>query len=178
MFAAKGPHAGISSGGTPSASPAASNENDAAGARGRSALPFEADVPGDWKPGSLNQLRVAAYNVGVTDDGRSVEMTVIPLAPGSGDLKSNVDRWRKEVGLSETTAGELEEVVKSIEIEGEMAEYVHLIGPESAKPREATLGVILRRPDQVWYFKLRGPMEVVEREKQHFEEYVQSVKFK
>ena len=67
---------------------------------------------------------------------------------------------------------------KSIEIDGQKADYVHLVGPDDAPPREATLGVILRRPDRVWFFKLRGQAEVVASEKERFEEFVKSVKFK
>jgi hypothetical protein len=141
-------------------------------------LPFDAEVPAEWKPGQLNQFRVAAYNILAEDGSRAAEMTVTPLGPASGELKANVDRWRGEIKLSKSTTAELEEQTKTIEVDGQKADYVHLIGPDDASPREATLGVILRRPDLVWFFKLRGQADVVEREKSRFEEYVKSVRFK
>ena len=182
MFGGKSPHGRPSSDGTKT--PSASTARGAAANRAASVpptLPFEAEVPSAWKPGRVNAIRVAAYNVGGTEGGPPTELTVTPLAPqapGAGDLKANVDRWRKEIQLPNTTTGELEEITKSIEVDGRKADYVHLVAPEDASSREATLGVILRRPDLIWFFKLRGPVDVVEREKQRFEEYVKSVKFK
>jgi hypothetical protein len=179
MIAAKGAHGGT--GAAPTQAPPRPSGTKASGAAAASAkrpIPFDAEVPGDWKPGVLNQFRVAAYNVGGSKGGAPAEVTVTPLGPAAGDLKANIDRWRGEIKLSPTTLGELAELTKSIEVDGQKADYVHLVGPEDAAPREATLGVILRRPDLVWFFKLRGPADVVEREKMQFEEYVKSVKFK
>jgi hypothetical protein len=141
-------------------------------------LPFEVQVPPEWKPGQTSGgIRVAAYNI---EEGgkRAAEVTVTPLAVQSGDLTANVDRWRGELKLPKSDPEGLKRDTKSLVIDGERADYVHLVGPEDASPREATLGVILRRPDRVWYFKMRGAPEIVEREKQRFEEFVKSVKFK
>ncbi|MEX2140939.1 MAG: hypothetical protein WD894_16865 [Pirellulales bacterium] len=177
MFAAKDAHGGTAAAATPSRD-AATKAGGAATAGAKRPLPFDAVVPGDWKPGRMNEFRVAAYNVGGSESGATAEMTVTPLGPAAGDLKANVDRWRGEIKLPPATTGELAELTKSIEVDGQKADYVHLVGPEDASPREATLGVILRRPDRVWFFKLRGPAVVVERQKAPFEEYVKSVKFK
>jgi hypothetical protein len=149
------------------------------GAGASVATPFEAKVPEGWTPGRTSGgFRVAAYNI-LDDEGKvAAEMTVTPLGPAAGDLKANVDRWRQEIKLPPTTPAELDTSTKTLEIDGRKADYVHLVGPEGATPREATLGVILRRPDRVWFFKLRGKPEIVEREKSRFEEYLKSVKFK
>jgi hypothetical protein len=162
--------------------PPQSKTTDAAGdampSPTRGPLPFDADVPAEWKPGQVRQFSVAAYNIAGDDGSRAAEVTVTPLGPRAGDLKMNVDRWRDEIKLPKSTVAQLEEQTKTIEVDGQKADYVHLIGPDDASPREATLGVIVRRPDVVWFFKLRGPPDVVEREKGHFEEYVKSVRFK
>jgi len=141
-------------------------------------LPFDVQVPAEWKPGRTSGgVRLAAYNI--EENGvLAAEVTVTPLPVHSGDLAANVDRWRGELKLPPSKPDELKNETKSLVIDGEAADYVHLVGPEDASPREATLGVILRRPDRVWFFKLRGKPEIVEREKQRFEEFVKSVKFK
>jgi len=140
--------------------------------------PFDADVPADWKPGRINSFRVAAYNVGDADGSKPAEVLVTPLGPSAGDLIGNVNRWRSEINLPDATADEIKAQTKTIAVAGENADYVHVTGPEDASPREATLGVILRRPDRVWFFKMRGPVGVVEQHKEEFESYVKSVKFK
>jgi hypothetical protein len=160
----------------PQARPANAVGDPAGGAK--ASLPFESEVPGDWKPGRMNEFRVAAYNVGGDEAGGAAELTVTPLGPAAGDLKANVDRWRAEIKLPPSSSGELQELTKSIEVDGVKADYVHLVGTAEAAPREATLGVILRRPDRVWFFKLRGPANTVEGHKEQFEAYVKSVKFK
>jgi hypothetical protein len=125
----------------------------------------------------MNEFRVAAYII-ADESGRQVaEVLVTPLGPAAGELRGNVDRWRNEIKLPPATAEELADGTKSIEVDGQKADYVYLVGPESASPREATLGVILRRPDRVWFFKLRGQAEIVAKEKQRFEDFVSSVKF-
>jgi hypothetical protein len=160
------------------AAQAAAAQAAAATASARRPLPFDADVPSDWKPGRMNEFRVAAYYVGGGEGAAPAEVIVTPLGPAAGDLKANVDRWRGEIKLPPITTGELAELTKKIEVDGQQADYVHLIGPAGGSSREATLGVILRRPDRVWFFKLRGPVDVVEREKEQFETFVKSVKFK
>jgi hypothetical protein len=135
-------------------------------------------APESWKPGRVGGIRAAAFSIEGEDGKQVAEMTVTPLGPTAGDLKANVDRWRQEVNLAASKPEEIAGETRSIEIDGQKADYVHLVGPETARPREATLGVILRRPDRVWFFKLRGPVEVVANEKERFEEFVKSVKFK
>jgi hypothetical protein len=179
MLAGNSPHANLPAAALQSNPPPADRPADRGNGRAaRDSIPFEAEVPGDWKPGRMNEFRVASYNVGGDETGSPAELTVTPLGPAAGDLKANVDRWRGEIKLRPTSGGELEELVKSIEVDGTAADYVELVGPEQASPREATLGVILRRSDRVWFFKLRGPAETVERHKEQFEAYVKSVKFK
>jgi hypothetical protein len=162
----------------PPQSTATSGPGNGVPSRTAETLPFDADVPAEWKPGQVREFSVAAYNIAGDDGSRIAEVTVTPLGPRAGDLKMNVDRWRGEIKLAKSTLAELEEQTTTIEVDGQKADYVHLIGPDDASPREATLGAIVRRPDVVWFFKLRGPPAVVEREKGRFEEYVKSVRFK
>jgi hypothetical protein len=137
-------------------------------------LPFEAQVPTEWKPVQLKQFSLATYEIEGDNGDRAAEMTVTPLGPRAGDLRLNVDRWRGAFKQPK----QVKEQTTTIEVDGQKADYVSLIGAEDESPREATLGVILPRADAVWFFKLWGQADVVEREKQRFEEYVKSVKFK
>jgi hypothetical protein len=140
-------------------------------------LPFDADVPGGWTQGQLNVFSISAFNVGRVD-GKPAEVTVTPLGPAAGELAPNVNRWRKAIGLPEVSPEDVAAATTAIEIDGNKADYVHLVSPENAPSRQATLGVILRRPDRVWFFKMLGPVDVVDRHKDEFEQYVKSVKFK
>ncbi len=140
-------------------------------------LPLTFDVPKEWLPAALTTMRVAAYQV--VDGDQRAEITVIPLGPGAGDLKSNIDHWRGEIKLPPTASVEAAQaLIKQLEVDGQSAEYIELVGPDEANPRESTLGVIVRRPDTIWFFKIRGAVDLVDREKPRFEAFVRSVKFK
>jgi hypothetical protein len=176
LDAAKAAHesAGIAAAGARSASPTADSGKGETAAGATRPLPFEAEVPAKWKPGPLKQFSVATYEIAGDNGDRAADMTVTPLAPQAGDLRMNVDRWRRAFKQPQ----QVEEQTKTIEVDGQKANYVRLIGPDDTSPREATLGVILPRSDAVWFFKLWGQADVVEREKERFEEYVRSVRFK
>jgi hypothetical protein len=137
-------------------------------------LPFDAVVPAEWKPGPLKQFSVATYEIAGDNGSRAALVTATPLGPRAGELKMNVDRWRRDFERPE----QVEEQTRTIEIEGQKSDYVQLFAPEDASPRNATLAVIVRRPDAAWFFKLWGLTDAVEREKGRFEEYVKSVRFK
>jgi hypothetical protein len=176
LDAAKAAHesAGIATAGASSATPRADSGKVGVPSRAARPLPFEAEVPAAWKPVALKQFSVATYEIAGDNGARAADMTVTPLAPQAGDFRLNVERWRRAFKQPE----QVEEQTKTIEIDGQKADYVSLIGPDDASPREATLGVIVRRPEAVWFFKLWGQADVVERERERFEGYVKSVRFK
>ena len=126
------------------------------------------EVPEQWKPGRKSALRFAAFEV--TEQGKRVEITVIPL-PVSG-LLANVNRWRRQVGLDEIANEDLKEEVRPIEFDGGTGQYVELTGPAGT-----ILAVQVVRGGRAWFFKLQGDPELAEREKERFQQFVTSVRF-
>lgn len=139
--------------------------------------PIDFTAPAEWTAGPTSTFRVASFHIKGNNDQQAL-VTVIPLGREASDLRGNVDRWRGEIGLKPASDEELSRDVRVIEVAGIQSDLVHLVGPEDASPREATLGAIVRRGDRVWFFKMRGAAELVEREKDRFEKFVKSVKFK
>lgn len=133
------------------------------------------DAPKSWTVGKSGGLRKAAFEVQA--DGKRVDITIIDLSEAAGELLPNVNRWRGQVKLEDTTAGALKKEAKQIKVSGVDATYVELIGPESASPRQTILGVIAIHGGKSWFVKLQGDSELAAREKIHFEEFVKSVKF-
>ncbi len=138
--------------------------------------PLTYDVPDGWVQGRVGGMRKAAFSIQVAD--RKAEMTVIDLAAAAGDLLPNVNRWRGQVQLDELDQTALDQLVKTVEVSGHAGHYVELVGPEDADPREAILGVVVMDAAKVWFFKLKGDAQLVLREKQHFESFVRSVRFR
>jgi hypothetical protein len=149
--------------------PAAAPPADA----GESSLKY--DVPEGWMPGKLVPFSEATFEVQA--DGQRVVITVSPFAGPAGEVLRNVNRWRGQVKLDETTDDELKQEAKKIEVGGVEGTYVELIGPESASPRQTILGVIAFHGGKSWFLKLQGDSELAAREKSHFDEFVKSVRF-
>ena len=132
-------------------------------------LTFE--TPQGWTPGRAGGFRKAAFEI--ADGAQKAEMTVIDLAGSAGDLLPNVNRWRGQIGLEPASEQELDAELRTIPVGGIEGRYVHLVGPE-----QATLGVIVRRDEKSWFFKLTGDASLVAREQERFEQFVRSVQFK
>ncbi|MFV2065448.1 MAG: hypothetical protein ACC645_00600 [Pirellulales bacterium] len=172
MRPSRGPMTVPPSGGQPAAEPGKLSDAPSKPAKGPT---LTYDAPKTWTPGKVGGMRKAAFQV--TDGEKQAEVTVIDLAAAAGDLLPNVNRWRGQIELGAMTQAEMDAELSPMAIDGRAGNYVRLVGPESAKPREAILGVILVDGGQSWFFKMKGSAELVERERDNFESFVRSIKF-
>lgn len=159
MGAGVGPFAG---GPPPAAAP--EKKPDAPQAGGAD---FEFTTPKGWTPGKASAMRKAS--LAVADGDLAADVSVFAFPADSNDLLSNVNRWRGQVGLAPETADELQKSAKKIEVSGHTGELVELVGK-----KETILGVMVKKGETAWFFKLQGPTELAGREKARFEEFVKS----
>jgi hypothetical protein len=120
-------------------------------------------------------------------DPKGVRIVLFEIADGAveagvtlagGSLRMNVNRWRGQLHLQPVDDQQLQKEVRPIEVAGVSAHYVDLTGPETAgKSPERILGVILPRSEQTWFFTMKGPADLVEKQKSAFEAFVKSVRF-
>jgi len=136
---------------------------------------LEHDEPEGWTPVEVSGMRKAAFTV--QEGERKVDITAIDLPAASGALLPNVNRWRKQIELSEFTQEELNEQIIPVDVAGLGGHYVELLGPEDADPRQAILGIVVIQEQKAWFFKLWGDAELALREKERFLDFVQSVRF-
>jgi hypothetical protein len=134
-------------------------------------------APAGWTPGELEVSRggiavrrEAVYEV--KDGEQRVEITVTKLPAAAGATLPNVNRWRGQIGLDPISAEQLEQEKRQLQFGGTPADYVEFTGSE-----QGILGVIAERGGVAWFVKLQGHRELVEREQQHFEEFVRSIRF-
>jgi hypothetical protein len=132
--------------------------------------PISYSIPSGWTEIPASGMRAAAFRV--ADGNQSAEVTVISLGGPSGGLLANVNRWRTQIGLAETTEDKLAKESKSLEVAGQNAVYVDLVGQE-----KRTLGVILPHDGKTWFLKLQGPLALIEKERANFEAFARSVRF-
>ncbi|HET6884075.1 MAG TPA: hypothetical protein VFI31_28230 [Pirellulales bacterium] len=153
-----------------------------AGGRGTAAPPpaspggaspqLKYEVPDGWQEVPATRFRKASFRI--SDGGQSGDVSVTDLDASAGDLLPNVNRWREQVGLGPTTQLDVDRHVSSVDVGPEAArhegQYIEMIGDE-----KATLAVIVKAAGRAWFIKLTGDKLLVERQRDHFKSFVQSL---
>jgi hypothetical protein len=131
-------------------------------------------VPSHWKVLRVNnQLTYAAFHVA---DGMK-PLTVSELPPGGADVLPNVNRWEGQLGLPPSSEADLPKVTTAIKVDGRDATLVNLVGPNpAAGPQHKMLAAIVPTYERVWFFKLQGPADKVDQQKEAFDGFLQSVR--
>jgi hypothetical protein len=120
-------------------------------------------------------MRKAAF--AITKNGQSAEVTVMPF-PASGamaDPIAQAQRWAGQVGLVRSE-DDLKAAARTVEISGEPGQQFELVGEQGDAPK-AILAAMVRRGDQVWFFKMTGDRTLVENEREAFNKFLASIKF-
>lgn len=138
-------------------------------------------APASWQSKEATGMRKAAFDI--VDGDRKAEVTVMDFAANAGmaDPLSNVNRWRREVGLPEVTPDKLPEASEALEVDGKQATLVVAI-PDAADPAQSgaargTLAAMVPQGNQIWFFKLTGSRDLVAAERENFLTFLKSVRF-
>lgn len=142
---------------------------------GEIAISFE--VPETWKPGQREVSRgpvTIVYDAAfkVTDGEQRVDITVNSM-PGGGTSLMNVNRWRDQVGLGPIESDQIDQSAEDIEVDGTASKYLEIVGPV-----ESIFIATAVRGRETWYLKLKGTNELASREKEHFQKFLKSIKFR
>lgn len=174
--------------GTPEIPPEASTEGTESGAPAtdtdailRQAIKTEPEeeirytVPEGWSPAESSGLQKASFQV--AEGTLSTEVSIMGMPGAATQLLPNVNLWRKQVGLGDTTQEELDKVLQPIEIGGRSGHYIQLTGPSEAEQPLGLLAALVSHRDRTWFIKMLGDVELVQRQKDHFEGFLKSVTF-
>ena len=127
-------------------------------------------TPEGWDEQPAGGMRQAAFSI--TSDEGGAEVTVIPLGPAAGDLLSNVNRWREQVGLERLNS--VDEIsAETVKIQGQEATYVQIDGAQD----RGMLAAMLSQGGRIWFFKLLGDQPVVDQQQAAFRAFLASVRF-
>ncbi len=132
-------------------------------------------VPEGWSPAESSGLQKASFQV--AEGTLSTEISIMGMPGAATQLLPNVNLWRKQVGLGDTTQEELDTVLQPIEIGGRSGHYIQLIGPPDAERPVGMLAVLISKQDRTWFIKMLGDVELVQRQKNRFEEFLKSMTF-
>jgi hypothetical protein len=131
------------------------------------------DQPAGWKEKPASQLRVASFEV--AENGKTADVSVIPLSGSAGGDAANVNRWRGQVGLQPLPEAELQKLAEKIEVAGQTADLFDFASESDDSPRIVAL--ILHQGDTAWFFKMSGDAGLVAKQKDAFVSFLKSLEF-
>lgn len=131
-------------------------------------------VPAGWQEVPGGQMLAAKFLI-TGNNGAKAELNV---SNAGGGLLANINRWRGQLGLAPLQEGDLEKQVQPLDVPGGKAMLVDMAGIDGRTGQKARLlGAVVPQADQTWFYKLMGNEQVVEKEKEAFSKFVQTVKY-
>lgn len=135
------------------------------------------EVPGNWKETDAGQFLVAKFLVSGADNAQAA-VNVSMSAGDGGGLAGNVNRWRKQLGLPELPEPELSKMVSTVDTPAGKIMAVDMTGTDARTGEKARLiGAIVPQSGRAWFYKLMGSEQLVEREKDAFNRFVQTARY-
>lgn len=139
--------------------------------------PFEYQLPEGWREQfTQNQMALASFSIDA--NGKRADVTVTRFPGRAGGLVDNINRWRGQLELPPQTDEQLKPDLKDVAVGDSTGKLVEIVGADKAgEPRQEILGVVVVRGEQTWFFKMKGPADLVVQQKAAFEQFVKSVTF-
>jgi hypothetical protein len=133
-----------------------------------------ADVPKNWEPQPLSQMRLASYLVR-GENGATADVSFVMLGPAAGNVLDNVNRWLGQIKQPAVTEEKLRSMVQPLTTTRGNIAVVDLSGePENGDPNKdgRIIGAIASDETGTAFFKMRGNVALVGAEKQNFLKWV------
>jgi hypothetical protein len=168
------PHAGLNMGSgdkLPAGHPTVGGNNPG-GAAPAAGAAIECKAPASWKlDPQPRPMREATYNIGEGDKGATVIVSRLPATSFINDVAGNINRWRNQVGM-DAIKDKSEQKSEKVTIGGQEGTIYDLTGT-----RARQIVALVMRGDDIWYFKVIGNTETIEKEKAGFQQFLGSIKF-
>lgn len=135
-------------------------------------------APESWQALPATSTRMANFKVDADSDA---ECYLTVLSGTGGGMEANVNRWRAQLSLEPYTPDEISKL-PTIEVLGQNAPLMEFegtykgMGNSENKEGYKLLGIILEDKGNAVFVKMTGPSAVVDREKDNFVAFCQSLK--
>jgi hypothetical protein len=129
---------------------------------------FTVDLPAGWteKPGS--GMRKVSYSI----EGTAIDFYLISLS--MGDVPSNVNRWRGQVGLSPASPEDIAQDVDVFKAGGHDVSYIEVYNEEGGK---GIIAAIIDLSPNYWYFTAKGTVEELQTKASEIRAFLESIQF-
>jgi hypothetical protein len=129
---------------------------------------FTSTLPEGWTEVAGSGMRKTSYTIA----GTSIDFYLISLS--MGDVPSNVNRWRGQVGLAPASAEEIAKDVTVLKAGGHDASYIEIYNEESGK---GIIAAIIELAPQYWYFTTKGSVAELKAHAADIRSFLESIKF-
>ena len=136
-------------------------------------------IPPGWQSLPPSQFLLAEFSIS-GPGGAKAEVNVAEMGGDGGGLLANVNRWRGQIGLGAIGENDLGQFAETFEVPrgNPKATLVDLTGVDAKTGAPVRLvGVIDGQKDRTWFYKLMGDKQIVARQKEAFEKFIQSANY-
>jgi hypothetical protein len=133
-----------------------------------------ADVPKNWEPQPLSQMRLASFLVR-GENGATADISFVMLGPAAGNVLDNVNRWLGQLKQPPVSDEKLRSMIQPLSTPRGQVAVVDLSGqPENGDPNKdgRIIGAIASDENGTAFFKMRGNAALVGAEKESFLKWV------
>lgn len=129
---------------------------------------FTSTLPAGWteKPGS--GMRKVSYSI----EGTAIDFYLISLS--MGDVPSNVNRWRGQVGLPDSTPADIAKEVQVLKAGGHDVSYIEVYNADGGK---GIIAAIIDLSPNYWYFTAKGTVDELQAKASEIRVFLESIQF-
>jgi len=128
---------------------------------------FTATLPDGWTENPGSGMRKVSYAIAGTD----IDFYLISLR--MGDVPSNVNRWRGQVGLAPTSPEAIAKEVQSFRVGPHEVKYIEIYNEESGT---GIVAAIVDLAPEYWYFTAKGSVGELKAHATEIRAFLESIK--
>lgn len=137
-------------------------------------------APDGWEESEGSSMRIASYTI--TKEGLPpADFSIISFPGDTGGTLANVNRWRRQIGLSDWTESKVSQAARTLTNPAGHSFKVFDLKSENDKERtendERIIAAIMDFGGRSWFFKLRGDALLIDLQAKEFDRLLQSVYF-
>ena len=129
---------------------------------------FKSELPAGWTEKSGSGMRMASWTIGET----SIDFYLISLS--MGDVPSNVNRWRGQIGLPVASPEEIAQSAATFPVDGHEVTYAELYNTENGM---GIIAAIVDLSPKFWYFTAKGSVDELKAHSKDIRSFLESIKF-
>jgi hypothetical protein len=129
---------------------------------------FKSELPDGWTEQPGSGMRKISYTI----EGTAIDFYLISLS--TGDVPSNVNRWRGQVGLPPATPEDIAKEIVALKAGGHDVNYAEIYNEEGGK---GIVAAIIALEPQYWYFTAKGSVDELKANTSDIRTFLESITF-